>query len=94
MIQNAEMWDHWGVLNEFDRPQGNGFGGIPTINSKSIRDYCRDFDFSEFEYKKILEIEKAFKRAMIENQERKSRIEKNKESFQNKMLPKSKNKRR
>lgn len=87
MPQNFEIWEHWGVMNEFDRPQSNGFGGIPTINSKTIRDYCRDFDFSEFEYRKLLAVEQAFKKAMIANKERKDRMEKNKEEFNKKMQP-------
>lgn len=79
------MWEHWGVMNTFDRPPSNGFGGIPTISSKDIRDYCRDFDFSEFDYRKILAIEQSFKVAIQENQEKKERQEKNKEEFNKKM---------
>lgn len=85
--QNIKAWEHWGVMSTYDRPQGNGFGGIPTINSKTIRDYCGDFDFSELEYKKILTIEMVFKESMIENQKRKERIEKNKEEFSKKNFP-------
>jgi hypothetical protein len=85
MPANIEAWHHWGVLNTFDRPPASGFGGIPTINSKTVRDYCRDFDFSELTYKKILAIEKEFKDCMLENQKKKEQKDKNAEDFQNKM---------
>lgn len=82
-------------MNTFDRPQANGFGGIPTINSKVIRDYCRDFGFSELDYKKVLAIEQSFKECMIEKQEHKKNKEKNHEEFQKKMnMPQQRKKRR
>ncbi len=81
MPQNMEAWEHWGVLNTFDRPPANGFGGIPTINSKTVRDYCRDFNFTEFDYKKILAVEQIFKTAMQEKQEKKAKAEEDKNDF-------------
>lgn len=82
MVSNHIAWHHWSVMNQSDRPQGNGFGGIPTIPSQTIRDYCRDFDLSWFDYEKIRIIDIEYKNALIESQKAKDRIENSKKDLE------------
>lgn len=83
MVANQTAWDHWSRMNQSDRPQSNGFGGIPTIPSQTIRDYCRDFDLSWLDYEKIRAIDLEFRDAMVEKQKSQDRIQEGKKKLEN-----------
>ena len=69
MSENEKIVEYWQTLSTFDRPPG--FSGLTIINSKSIRDFCIDYDLDMGTYEKILFFEKNFFIRYCEIQEEK-----------------------
>ena len=72
--ENERIVQYWRILSTFDRPPG--FSGLTTISSKSIRDFCADYDLDTDTYEMIMVLEKNFISRYNEIQEEKRKREK------------------
>jgi len=74
LSENKRIVEYWQILSTFDRPPG--FSGLTIVSSKSIRDFCSDYDLDEDAYEMILVLERNFILKHNSIQEEKSKREK------------------
>ena len=56
--ENESIFEFWKILNTFDRQPS--FMGIGSISSRSIREFCFDYDLDWEMYELIMVFEKRF----------------------------------
>ena len=76
LYENETIIQYWKILSTFDRQ--SGFSGIMPISSKSIRDFCFDYDLDWEIYELILVFEQSFIETYnkIQSEERKKKQKK------------------
>ena len=74
MPENKRIVEYWQILSTFDRPPG--FSGLTIVSSRSLRDFCSDYDLDEDTYEMILLFEKNFMLKYNSIQEEKSKRDK------------------